>query len=129
MLIYALAATMLVQSPPLQFDLVCTGNSTMIMGGRTTRSTFESHYRFDLEKALWCIGPCQTVSDIEEVTPATIVFHVVTDAGTNVFRVSRTSGTLTSVWHALPNSIPMTASSQGTCEARPYSGIPASSRF
>lgn len=129
MLASILAATMLLQSSTTQFDLTCSGTSTTLINGRTHRSTFDSRYHFDLEKSVWCIGACQSVRDIEEVTPTTIVFHVVTDAGTNVFRISRMSGALMSVWQPLPGSVHMPTSSRGSCEVAPYTVIPMSTRF
>lgn len=111
---------MIIQANVPQLDLVCSGSSSTILNGRSLGTdTFRNRYHFDFEKSTWCIGACETIRDLYDVTPTTIEFHVNTEAGTNAFRIDRLTGVLTSVWIEAPGSMPMTSVGRGRCVVAP----------
>jgi hypothetical protein len=93
------------------FDLNCTG-----------RSGQELHFRFDLEQKKWCLGQCQTVGAIDQLSDSTIILRLFNGQGAIDWTI--TINRYTSAFTAVHEGYGKDPADQGACKPVPFSGFP-----
>lgn len=124
MIAYVMAAMMLVQSPPQQFNLVCTGATYVTRErGEQTSTPFEQTYRFDLRRGAWCTGNCSVVEEIIDVSPTLLVIEQRGfGRGISDVSINRTTGRYRA--NADFEASRTNVLSVAHCERKPFTGIP-----
>jgi hypothetical protein len=121
MIAYVMAAIMLMQTPPQQFDLICTGTSVISGGGTPAETTpFNPRLRLDLDRMVWCYNDCQSVDQVNRASPMTIFLNTVFQGGNFEMRIDRATGLLSLIISADG----VTGTFSARCEAAPHTGIP-----
>lgn len=123
MLAIALAALLNVQSGN-QFDLICEGEH---IGQWTTdekREVFNTRYRIDLDRSVWCGADCTSMQGIASVTPTRIVLRptgpAVLGGRDEGLSIDRSTGQLSGGTTASFMRTRVTAQ----CRWAPFSGMP-----
>jgi hypothetical protein len=122
MIAYVMAATMLMQSPPQQFDLICTGTSvTSANDGQPDETQpFNARLRLDLDRMVWCWGDCPSVNQVNRASPMAIFLNNVFQGSNFEARIDRATGLFSLIIQAGAATGTMSA----RCEAAPYTGVP-----
>jgi hypothetical protein len=127
MIAYAIAAMLLMQSSPQQFDLNCTGitTTTREQGGRVTQEpvAYAKRFRIDLLRGAWCDGDCRVVYEFLDVSPTQIVLDRQSRgrAHTDV-SINRTTGRLTDAWRADASNV--SVDTLAICNRTTFTPIP-----
>ena len=108
---FALGAGQVQAAAPPQFDLFCKGSRGA-----------QLHFRFDLAQRKWCIGQCQSVWSINELSDSSIkVLTYSCDSKYNwTFLIDRYTTAFSAVHRGYGDS----PADGGTCETKPFSGFP-----
>lgn len=127
MITYAIAALMLIQSPPQQFDLVCTGTSITVrtVAGETFSETdaYIQRYRVDLRRGAWCQSDCSIVEEFVRVTPTELVMDRQSRGpGHTDLSINRTTGGMLSKWRGSASG--STLDSIASCSREPFTPMP-----
>lgn len=114
-----------------QFDLLCTGTVKQRANGKP--SPYQKTYRIDIATNRWCVDACAQAGAIFAVTASKLTLMEATDSSKSTdgsaltHEIDRTSGALVDFQYRPPlfaNSLPSWWEVRGTCEPRPFSGIP-----
>lgn len=107
----ALGAAQAQAAPSPQFDLLCAG-----AGGA------KLHFRFDLAPKKWCVGQCQSVWSIDELSDGRI--KVLTFSSDSKYNWTFVIDRYTSAFFAIHRGYGDDPADRGTCKAAPFSGFP-----
>lgn len=122
---YSLAAATVAST----FNLVCTGEVQSFGGGEPRAEPFETVYRIDLERGVWCQGECSEQKPLAKVTGTTITFEDdltegVTSRTERTSMVSRETGEYIAQTIMLMGSGKLSLYYSGKCETAPFTGFP-----
>lgn len=94
------------------FDLVCESHS-----GQQLR------FRFDLSQKRWCVGQCQAVWSIDELSDSTIKLVTYSSDGNNnwTFNINRYTSTFSAIHRGYGDK----PADGGQCQALSFSGFPS----
>jgi hypothetical protein len=124
MFAYVMAATMLTQSSPQQFDLICTGTASAVVSSNPSQpqsQPFNLRFQLDLTRSVWCRVDCEKSGEIARFSPTAIDLRYLDDElGESTIRINRTSGRLS--WETSDDIAVYTFA--GTCQSAPYTPIP-----
>lgn len=125
MLIAALALA-LADATPATFDLVCDVTQVTVYNGKQGKqNNFQTHYRVDLARSLWCGDRCENVDKLAQVTDTNIVLIEQDKAPFKTrMEVNRVSGVFSGDMAYHTTKIDSDTVMGGVCHRAPYSGIP-----
>jgi hypothetical protein len=118
----ALAAVFVLQTPQ-QFDLVCPGTAQV---NQEAPLPSTHRIRVDLERELYCIGTCETVRDIVEITSGELVLDRSERAGRAITEVTvnRITGQYINISVSQLAGITLRFLTTGRCRPEAFSGLP-----
>lgn len=106
-----LGTTQVQAAAPPQFDLFCKG----------ARGA-QPHFRFDLAQKKWCIGQCQSVWSINELSDSRI--KVLTYSSDSKYNWTFVIDRYTTAFSAVHRGYGDSPADGGACEAKAFSGFP-----
>lgn len=114
-----------------QFDLICRG-TTQIDGDRLVPESrpFDTRFRFDLIRNIWCMAECEYVNAFERVNEAeyVLVDYKSVDGFKDYREINRVSGAYVSHLETRQTGALILIMDRGECERAEFSGI-AAQRF
>lgn len=114
------------------FNLVCTGSYTTKSIYTEKSEPFNTEYRIDLDKSMYCDGECKAPRPLAKIAPTEIYFldktvDTPSEKSLNSMWVNRETGVFTGVFtHKNPRdrlSI-LIMKWDGKCERKPFTGFP-----
>lgn len=111
------------------FNLVCSGEVRTFGGGEAETSAFETVYRVDIERGVWCQGECSELKPLAKVTSTVLTLEDEAREGADsrserTSMVSRETGEFVAKSIMLGGYGKLSLYYSGQCEVAPFAGFP-----